>query len=63
MSLTEIVNKVKNEVYREYRKPITVAFQYSDGTVLGFQQELAAQSWDYPTLPVQDIIDRIKVYS
>jgi len=46
-------------IEREFRIPVSVAFKQSDGTFLSFQQELSAQSWDYPDLPVQEILDKL----
>lgn len=43
----------------EHRRPVADAALLSDGTVLGFQQELIAQTWEYPMLDVQDLIDQV----
>ena len=50
---------VINTIEPEFRISIVNALQASDGTVLSFQQELAAQIWDTPDLPVQEILDKI----
>lgn len=55
----EAVKALINSLEPEYRIPVQQAFKASDGTVLSFQQELSAMSWDYPRLPVQDIVDRM----
>lgn len=57
--LTNRISTVINELEPEFRVPVYTAARNSDGTVLSFQQELAAQVWDYPGLPVQDIMDKI----
>jgi hypothetical protein len=53
------VSAVINTIDPEYRMTVIAALKASDGTVLSFQQELAAQVWDNPDLPVQDILDKI----
>ena len=53
------VKDLINGLDPEFRRPVARALQASDGTLLGFQQELAAMTWDYPMLPVQDILDRV----
>ena len=44
---------------REFRVPVSVAFKMSDGSFSSFAAELTAQTWDYPSLPVQQILDTI----
>lgn len=51
--------KVINGLDLEFRVPVLNAVRASDGTMLSFQQELAAQAWDMPELPVQDILDLV----
>lgn len=58
-TLNARIKVVQDKIAREYRKPVIVAANLSDGTFLSFQQELAAQAWDYPNLPVQRICDMI----
>lgn len=53
------INLMINQLDPEFRVPVVNALHLSDGTMLGFQQELAAQSWDNPDLPVADIMDSI----
>ena len=53
------VSAVINSIDPEHRKAVISALKASDGTVLSFQQELAAQIWDTPELPVQDLLDKI----
>jgi hypothetical protein len=48
-----------NSIDPEHRMSVITALNASDGTVLSFQQELAAQIWDNPSLPVQEILDKI----
>lgn len=50
---------VINSIDPEHRMAVISALKASDGTVLSFQQELAAQIWDTPELPVQEILDKI----
>ena len=50
---------VINTIEPEFRIPVVNALRASDGTVLSFQQELSAQIWDTPDLPVQEILDKI----
>lgn len=58
-ALTARILTVQDTLPREFRKPVSVAADMSDGTFLSFQQELAAQSWDCPELPVQEILDKV----
>lgn len=51
--------KVINGLDLEFRVPVLNAVRASDGTMLSFQQELSAQAWDMPELPVQDILDLV----
>jgi len=53
------INIMLNSLDPEFRIPVVNALRASDGTLLSFQQELSAQVWDTPELPVQDIMDRI----
>lgn len=53
------INKMINSLDPEYRMPVVNALRNSDGTLLSFQQELSAQVWDTPDLPVQDILDKV----
>jgi len=47
------------EIDREFRNPVARAFAQSDGSFASFAQELSAAAWDYPELPVQDILDKV----
>jgi len=58
-ALNERILVVQDRIPREFRKAVSVAAGFSDGTVLSFEQELSSQVWDYPELPVQDIMDLI----
>lgn len=53
------INRMINALEPEFRIPVVNALRSSDGTLLSFQQELSAQVWDMPELPVQDIVDLI----
>lgn len=51
--------KLIGSMDREWRLPVAEAFRDSDGTVSGFEQELRAQIWDHPDLPVEDIMHQL----
>jgi hypothetical protein len=53
------INQMINSLEPEFRIPVVNALRSSDGSLLSFQQELSAQVWDTPDLPVQDILDRV----
>jgi len=53
------INTMINSLEPEYRISVVNALRLSDGTLLSFQQELTAQVWETPDLPVQDILDRV----
>lgn len=53
------INQMINSLEPEFRIPVVNALRTSDGTLLSFQQELSAQAWDTPDLPVQEIMDRV----
>ena len=53
------INQVINSLEPEFRIPVVNALRHSDGSLLSFQQELSAQAWDTPELPVQEIMDRM----
>lgn len=53
------INQMINSLEPEFRIPVITALRSSDGSVISFQQELAAQVWDTPELPVQDILDKL----
>lgn len=53
------LHELINNLDMEYRVPVSVAFKQSDGTFLSFAEELSAMTWDYPDLPVQNILDRV----
>lgn len=61
MSIDKKVGNLINNLEPEFRIPVVNALRLSDGSFISFQQELAAQVWEMPTLPVQDIIDRLSV--
>lgn len=58
-SLKFQLHNVMSSIDREFRIPVSVAFKQSDGTFDSFAKELSAQTWDHPTLPVQEILDKI----
>jgi hypothetical protein len=53
------LHELMNSLDREHRVPVSVAFKQSDGSFASFAQELSSMSWDFPDLPVQDILDKI----
>jgi hypothetical protein len=53
------INQMINTLEPEFRIPVVNALRSSAGTLISFQQELSAQVWDTPDLPVQDILDRV----
>lgn len=55
----QAVINVVNQVYPEFRTPVIRAARESNGDLRLFQEELSSMAWDYPKLPVQDIMDRI----
>lgn len=53
------VNLLLPTLEREDRVPVLRALNLCDGTVLSFGEELAGQSWDFPSLDVQSVLDNI----
>jgi len=53
-----VIELVK-ELDREHRPAVIGAWESCDGTLLSFMEEMTAQTWDYPELPVQSIVDQI----
>lgn len=58
-SLKFQLHEIMSSIDREFRIPVSVAFKQSDGTFDSFAQELSAQTWDHPAIPVQEILDKI----
>lgn len=58
-SLSIRINNVINRIEPEHRIPVMNALRSSDGTYLSFHSELVSQTWDNPSLPVEDIIEEI----
>lgn len=58
-SLSVRINHMINRIDPEFRIPVLNALRSSDGTYLSFHSELVSQTWDNPTLPVEDIIEEI----
>jgi hypothetical protein len=58
-ALTVRVNTKINSFPLEYRIPIVNALRCSDGTYLSFHSELLVATWDFPDLPVDQIIEEI----
>ena len=60
MSVIEFrVRELLTQIDREHRHAVVSAFERCDGALLSFQEELSAQTWDYPDLPVQTILYNI----
>ena len=53
------VNLLLPTLEREDRVPVLRALNLCDGTVLSFGEELAGQTWDFPGLNVQDVMDNL----
>jgi hypothetical protein len=53
------VQRFFDEIPREFRVPVSAAADLSDGTLLDFHQELENQTWEYPDLPVNEIVNII----
>jgi hypothetical protein len=58
-ALNTRVNLLLPTLEREDRVPVLRALNLCDGTVLSFGEELAGQSWDFPELDVQAILDNL----
>lgn len=61
MKFREHLAQIISQLEPEHRVPVADALRASDGTPASFQQELQCQTWDYPDLPVQDILFQIVV--
>lgn len=60
MSVIEFrVRELLTQLDREFRYPVVSAFESCDGTFMSFQEELTSKVWDYPELPVQEILDSL----
>ena len=53
------VNLLLPTLEREDRVPVLRALNLCDGTVLSFGEELSSQTWDFPGLNVQDVMDNL----
>lgn len=58
-SLSVRINNVINQIDPEFRIPVMNAMRYSDGTYLSFHNELISQSWEFPELPIEKIMEEI----
>lgn len=58
-SLSVRVSTVINKINPEYRIPVVNALHSCDGSFLSFHSELECQKWDYPELPVEEIIEEV----
>ena len=53
------LHELINNLDMEHRVPVSNAFKQSDGSWASFAAELSAMTWDFPELPVQDILDKV----
>lgn len=53
------VNLLLPTLEREDRVPVLRALNLCDGTVLSFGEELAGQSWDFPSFDARYVIDQL----
>ena len=53
------LHELINTLDMEHRVPVAKAYKQCDGSWASFAQELSAQSWEHPELPVQDILDKV----
>ena len=53
------IRQIINSSDPENRVAISNAWNLSDKTLYGFSLELTSQSWEYPELNVQDILDQV----
>ena len=60
LELSNIVCRVINDLDPEFRIPVITAFNVSDGTIIGFRQELESALWDIPDLPVEEIMNLVQ---
>ncbi len=53
------LSQVINSLAPEFRVPVADALRASDGTLLSFEQELQAQVWEHPDLPLEQIMQQV----
>lgn len=53
------VSNVVKTLPMEFRVPVINAANVCDGTMAGFTSEMQAQTWDFPELPVQQILEQV----
>lgn len=58
-ALSVRISLIMDRLAREDRIPVRIAESRSDGTLLSFEEELTSQSFDYPWLDVQMIMDQV----
>ena len=49
-----------NNLDREYRAAVAQALSICDGTLDSFESELNSMTWEYPDLPVADVMRRVQ---
>jgi len=59
MQFREHLNQVINSLDREHRIPVSQALSQCDGTPASFEQELQAQVWEHPDLPLEQIMQQV----
>jgi hypothetical protein len=61
MKFREHLSQIVSQLEPEYRVPVADALRMSDGTPVSFEQELQAQTWEHPGLPVEQILQQVMV--
>ena len=56
--IKNIAEKI-NAIDSEFKLAVFEAWQNSDGTTKSFEEELNNQQWDYPDLPIEDILNMV----
>jgi len=61
MRFCQHLSKVVSSLNLEHRRPVAEALDLCDGEAGLFRQELQSQTWEYPDLPVEEIVQQIVV--
>lgn len=54
------VGRVVSNLPAEYRLPVINAVNYCDGTMDSFRVEMQTMAWDYPDMPIDQILEQIE---
>lgn len=57
--MTDLATKI-NSLDREYRAPVALAVALAAGSWTALESELASLTWEYPDLPVSDILHQLR---